>query len=354
MAATTQESGAAAARATRLATTLDEGELPQTRAALTAGEMSAENAAIIADVARRLPDDLTADERAAVERRLVRDARVLSPGKFRRAGRAALEASQRPQAEIDRHHDTALRDEEDASRAASRFTYHENNDGTISGSFTVPTLPGAILIKTIQQMISPRVADGVACALGPSTFSNDPRADALDWAHRRGLALADLLERLPADHLSGKTNATVVVTIDHSQLLDRLNTDPRVGHLDTGEEISPAQARRIACSAGILPVVLGGESLPLDLGRQRRFFTEAQRVTLASVYTECATEGCDRPYAWSELHHEDPWRRGGETNLNLAVPLCGHHHRRIHDPNYEVTIRTDRGGIKTVRLRLRR
>ncbi|MBL0005343.1 MAG: HNH endonuclease [Actinomycetales bacterium] len=94
------------------------------------------------------------------------------------------------------------------------------------------------------------------------------------------------------------------------------------GGVDTGLTLSAGQARRIACNAGLLPAVLGGPSLPLDLGRADRFFTEAQRVALATIYDECAADGCDRPYAWSELHHEDPWHAGGRTDLAKAVPLC--------------------------------
>lgn len=47
-----------------------------------------------------------------------------------------------------------------------------------------------------------------------------------------------------------------------------------------------------------MPAVLGGASLPLDLGPQQRHFTEAQRTALATVYDSCAAKDCDRPYAW--------------------------------------------------------
>ena len=119
--------------------------------------------------------------------------------------------------------------------------------------------------------------------------------------------------------------ATVVVTIDH----DRLREGVGAAHLDTGHDLSASETRRVACNAGILPAVLSGASLPLDLGRSNRFFSEAQRVALATTYDECAAEGCDRPYAWSELHHEDPWAKGGATDLDLAVPLVQQvQHRR--------------------------
>lgn len=157
----------------------------------------------------------------------------------------------------------------------------------------------------------------------------------------------EILEHLPTDRLAGKVAATVVATVSVESLKDGL----AAAQLDTGQMISAGQARRLACNAGILPAVLGGSSLPLDLGRTDRFFTEAQRVALATVYTECAAVGCDRPYAWSELHHEDPWARDGQTDLDKAVPLCGYHHRRMHDPRFVTSISTVGDGKKSVRLR---
>src|SRR5699024_4678175 len=97
-----------------------------------------------------------------------------------------------------------------------------------------------------------------------------------DWAHRYGAAFVELIEHLPTETLSGKVAATVVVTVEH----DRLKESLGAAHLDTGHDLSAGEARRLACNAGVLPAVLGGRSVPLDLGRQERFFTEAQRVAL--------------------------------------------------------------------------
>ncbi|MCW2781476.1 MAG: endonuclease, partial [Marmoricola sp.] len=48
----------------------------------------------------------------------------------------------------------------------------------------------------------------------------------------------------------------------------------------------------------------------------------------------CRAETCQRPPAWCEAHHETlPWSRGGKTNLNDGVLLCGHHHRLAHHTN---------------------
>jgi hypothetical protein len=106
----------------------------------------------------------------------------------------------------------------------------------------------------------------------------------------------------------------------------------------TGDRITAAQARRLACTAKILPAVLGGDSLPLDLGRARRLFTPAQRKALLVRDRTCRAEGCDIPGTWCEAHHLDPWRYDGPTDLANGILLCSHHHHRAHDTGY----RTDR------------
>jgi hypothetical protein len=359
LAARTRREGGQAARDVRLATALDHG-LDATREALAAGDVSTEHAMVIATATAQLPQGLGADERTAIETALVRRAKLVDPGTLRRDGRRALAAVERSQAEVDAHEDQVLRTQEETAHAKSRLTWHHNGDGTTSGHFTLPTLAASILVKTVQQIASPRrfaqqaaKAARQAGAATPAQVSEATwdafRAADGDWAHRYGSAFVELLEHLPTDALSGKVAATVVVTVDHEQLKAALGA----AHLDTGHDLSAGEARRLACNAGIVPAVLGGRSVPLDLGRQERFFTEAQRVSLATVYDTCAAEGCDRPYAWSELHHQDPWAGGGRTDLRLAVPLCGHHHRRAHDPRYWHRIDTGSQGKKSVIYALR-
>ena len=357
--ARSRTSGAAASRDVKLAKALDEGLLA-TGESLSAGELSTEHAQVIADAIAKLPQDFTDEERKAVEASLVAKAKHLDPAALRRHARRGVEAAGRSAAEADAHEDKVLRSEEEAALAKTKLSMHDNGDGTTTGDFTPPTLAAEILRKVVQQMASPRrfaqQAAKAAREAGASTADDVAaatwdafRAEDLTWEQKYGRAFVELLEHLPTDHLSGKVNATVVVTLD----LEKLRAALGAAHLETGGELSAYEARGVACNPGLVPAVLGGGSLPLDLGRQDRFFTEAQRVALATVYESCAAEDCGRPYAWCELHHEDPWHGGGATDLHLAVPLCGHHHRRAHDPRYRVGIATDGRGVKTATFRLR-
>jgi len=311
----TRTGSAAGHRTVRLASDLDT-RLPRTRQALDAGDLSPAHAGVIAQATRQLPAGLTAEQVEQVETRLVAQAGRLDPPALRRAARRALAAVEPDPSVVDEHENRLLEDEEDAALAASRLTLHDNGDGTTSGHFTVPTLAASMMRKALDALTAPRRARHRGRAWSTDT----------DPAHERGLAFTQLLEHLPTDHLHGKVAATVVVTLDLEALRLRL----KAAQLDTGDLVSAATARRLACNAALVPAVLDGASHPLDLGRSSRLFTEHQRVAGATRHTTCATEGCTIPYAWCELHHRQPWQHGGSTDLDNLVPLCGFHHRRAH------------------------
>ena len=327
----TRSGQAQAARDARLAADLDR-RLGATAAALASGEVSAEHASVIAAATSQLPSSLTGRQRRAVEQRLVEKAKTLDPPRLRRAARRALAAVEPDPAVVDAHEDGLLRDEETDALARCRLTLHDHGDGTTSGHFTVPTPAASVLRKVLDAMTSPRrgrIGAGHAQA-GDQRVDRDP-------AHDRGVAFTTVLEHLPTDQLHGKVAATVIVHLD----LDTLRGQLKAAGLDSGDLVSAAEARRLACNAGLVPAVLGGRSQLLDLGRSRRLFSGAQRVAGALDHTSCAADGCEVPYAWCELHHRQPWSRGGRTDLDDMVPLCGFHHRRVHDPAFHHRRRPD-------------
>lgn len=144
----------------------------------------------------------------------------------------------------------------------------------------------------------------------------------------------ELIENLPTDGLTGhgRVGAVVAIHLDHQRLLDGLGA----ARLDSGAEITVGEARRLACGAGILPMVYGGASLPSDLGRASRLHSKGRRIALSAVHDTCAAEGCQRPFAWTEGHHLRPWDTGGRTDLANGVPLGGWHHHRAHDHHYDL------------------
>jgi hypothetical protein len=292
--------------------------------------ISAEHAAVIVAADRDLPAQVTAAQRETVEASLVEKAQSLSPTALRRAARRALEAVENDPAVVDAHENDVVVAQEDRARAKTRFTLHDNGDGTVSGHFTAPSAQGELLRKVIETITAPRRGRLGASQAQVGDPASVPGRPHTDWDRARGEALVELIEHLPTDHLHPKTAATLVVTLSADVLRGAL----RAAGLDTGESLSAGEVRRLACTAGLVPAVLDGKSLPLDLGRSARLFTGAQRVAVGLVHRTCAADGCDRPYAWCELHHLTAWALGGKTDLADAVPLCHFHHQRIHDHRY--------------------
>lgn len=187
---------------------------------------------------------------------------------------------------------------------------------------------GAMLAKDLKARVARELkkssADGERDAGRPPSLIR----------HRMGRAFVDYIETRPAGATpkAGGVAATVVVTMDLDTLLGGL----AAASLDTGSRISAGEARRIACRAGIIPVVLGGPSVPLDVGRKRRFHTEAQRLAMGIRDGGCTAAGCDAPPAMTEAHHDEvTWCEGGGTSVDRGRLLCSPHHRRIHDPSFQ-------------------
>jgi len=129
-----------------------------------------------------------------------------------------------------------------------------------------------------------------------------------------------------------------MVKIDLEALLTGIGS----AQLDTGVAITAGEARRLACNAAIIPAVLDGASMPLDLGRSRRLHNRSQRRAYALIHDSCAVAGCTRPFAWCEIHHHRiAWANGGPTDLDNGLPLCGWHHRRAHDTRFDLRQRPD-------------
>ena len=202
----------------------------------------------------------------------------------------------------------------------------EDGHGRVHGTFTLDAVHGAMLKKALLAYAAPRHQAATAGVLG----------ERRPGPERMGRAFAEYVARYPADQLphAGGLNATVVVTMD----LDTLTGGLKAASLDTGQKITAATARRLACEAGIIPAVLGTDSVALDLGRKTRFHTEPMRIAIALRDKTCTAQGCDWPPGLCHAHHDDlPWSHGAGTSAKDGRLLCPRHHARAHDPAFTTT-----------------
>ncbi len=322
-----------------------------TRQAWAAGCVSAEQAVVIGAAVDKLsptvPDEVV--EHAQVD--LVEHARSLTFTQLQTVANHLVEVVDPDGA------DAVLSDrlEAEEARAVQQTTFRGRRgfDGIARFSGRMPNLQFDMLTTALEAIASPRrnqvgVADGSATgaplspvaagtALGAPSPETDPAQ--LTYSQRLGRAFVELLEHLPTDHLPshGVGNATIVVTIDHAKLTAGVGE----AVLTTGTTVSPRQVRRLACNAGLLPLMLDGDSAILDLGRSRRLFDRYQRIALAVRDQGCIFAGCQRPAAWSEAHHITPWQHGGPTNLTNGCLLCNFHHHLVHGGEWAVAMAPD-------------
>jgi len=312
------------------------------------GGVSTAQARAIATALDRLPTTgtfaVTPTQMVAAEEHLVALAAHHDAADLTVLGRRVLEVVA-PEI-VESYEGRVLEQQEALALRRTTLTMHEDDEGTCHGRFRVPTLHGQMLRKMILALASPArpgtPTDGPEGGPDGSHGGIDP---ALPTPVRHGIALTQLIEAVHARDLprTGGCGATVVVTMTLEQLLGGLDA-AGVATLDTGGRISASEARRLACAAGVVPVVLGGPSQVLDVGRRRRFHSESMRVAMALRDGGCTAQGCDAPPGSCHAHHDVPWSQGGPTEVAHGRLLCGHHHRRLHDPTY-VTSRLPDGKV---------
>ena len=144
-------------------------------------------------------------------------------------------------------------------------------------------------------------------------------------------------------HLAGcntpatRPSVTMIVRV----ALDDLRSGTGTAQIDeVPTPVSAGTARRLAADANLIPIVLGGNSEVLDLGRSKRLFNPAQKQALAERDDGCAWTGCPHPPSYTQAHHLRWWDRDtGPTDLDNGILLCSQHHHRVHDDGWDIHIR---------------
>ncbi len=321
----TNRTRATAHREVKLAVAL--GRFTALAEALAEGRVNTEQAHAIARALGDLETDGSADLEPVVveqaEKHLVECADGFDAKHLRVLGRHVLTVVAPEVGEA--HEAKLLEDEERRAAERTRLTFASDGHGMVHGRFSIPALHGAMLAKAIQALTWAKQDPAEVRQTRPTPVA-------------AGQAFTELLERLDAKDLPtvGGVGATVVVTMTIDSLMGGL----AAAALDTGEVISAGAARRLACEAGVIPMVLGGESEVLDVGRRRRFHTRAQRLAIAQRDKTCVVGGCDATPSRCHVHHVIPWSEGGGTSVKDGRLYCSAHHAMVHDPKRSGRLRT--------------
>lgn len=113
-------------------------------------------------------------------------------------------------------------------------------------------------------------------------------------------------------------------------LADLQNLADAHGMTANGVDIPPGQLRQLLARANIIPIVLGGNSQVLDMGRKMRYHKGAIREAIMARDRGCIVPDCTAPPDQVETdHYLKSWSDGGETSVWSGAGLCtGDHHKR--------------------------
>jgi hypothetical protein len=272
------------------------------------GTVNLDQADVVTRAVARIPGEVGVDirERAAAE--LVRLCAELDPELLKRVGDRILSVVAPEVAdELDRK---AM--ERDDARAARERYFTLSPDGVgyrLSGRLTPE---GAAAVRAAIDPLCAPVS-------GDERSPEQRRADALVDVCRLALATT----KLPAN---GGDRAQLRVGVDYDTVKHQLTG----GRLDNGDRVTPETARKMACDAGITPMLFNGQSQPLDVGRERRSVPGPMRKTLVERDRGCCFPGCDRDARWTDAHHMNHWSSFGPTSVENAVLVCSYHHTELH------------------------
>ncbi|WP_344146921.1 HNH endonuclease signature motif containing protein [Kribbella yunnanensis] len=298
--------------------------------------VSPEQAKVIVKTLEKAPATVPVETLTVAEEQMVEAARITNPRELTRFGHKVLSTLDTDGPEP----------AEDQARAKEYLRLRPTEDGVKISGFVAGAY--AELLKTQLHTLSKphKTVDG----------ERDPRT-----ADQRG---ADAL-KIILDRAAGNPDSPGVphltVTIDFEDLKASLAAAPAalggtadtraadgrggVGELVFGGNLSAGAVRLLACDAAVLPIVLGGDSQPLDVGREQRFVNRYIRRALNKRDKGCVV--CKAPPWMCHAHHLIHWAAGGPTSLQNLALLCAVHHRAVHDGQWALSITTD--GVQVTR-----
>ena len=211
------------------------------------------------------------------------------------------------------------------------FKMRTEADGCLSVSGKFDPISASILKSKIGRLVENMFHSGdkeVPVEVMPWIEPND---------HRQAQALIALVNGASESVSDVQARAEIVVHVD----LETLQLGLHAGgtcRTALGADLPVETVRRLACEAEILPVVLDGRSVPIDVGRSKRLATVHQRRALEAVYPTCAIPDCEVIFDHCNVHHIDYWENGGATDLNNMVPLCSRHHHAAHEGGWKLKL----------------
>ena len=211
------------------------------------------------------------------------------------------------------------------------FKMRTEADGCLSVSGKFDPISASILKSKIGHFVEAMFHSG----------DKEVPVDVMPWIepndHRQAQALIALVNGASESVSDVPARAEIVVHVDLETLRHGLHAGGTC-RTALGADLPVETVRRLACEAEILPVVLDGRSVPIDVGRSKRLATVHQRRALEAIHPTCAIPDCEVIFDHCNVHHIDYWEKGGSTDLGNMVPLCSRHHHAAHEGGWKLKL----------------
>lgn len=104
-----------------------------------------------------------------------------------------------------------------------------------------------------------------------------------------------------------------------------------------GQQLPEPERLRLLCDHAFETVLHHQDGEPLSVGRKTRSIgAKLRRAILFRDKHQCTVPGCDTTVGL-EIHHIVHWEHGGSTNPENLLSLCGPHHRLHHQGLLNIT-----------------
>lgn len=193
---------------------------------------------------------------------------------------------------------------------------------------SMPSAQGAVVAKALSRAVD---QIPVMPAEHDAAYVEARRADAL-------VALCS--QRIAVD--ADADRATVVIHASLEALEGRRNAET-----EHGAVMPPEALQRLACDARVQVVAENDAGDAVGFGRTRREPSAAMLRQLRHRDRGCRFPGCGST-AFANAHHIVWWSRGGATDLDNLLLICGFHHRLVHEHGWRVE-RTFDGRVRWFR-----
>jgi hypothetical protein len=310
-------------------------EVERTRLAWSRGDITTEQAKVIAESITKLPEWFGEEERGDAEQVMLEHTPDLTLDELKLLGNHVIEVLDPDGA--DEIIGQQLEAQEQRAFEGTQLRMSDDGEGLTHIKGQIPTAQAGMLRTALEAIASPRRKNMI------DPDSRGPHGEAAlghpNHAQRMGWAFLELIEHLPQDKLPQAGGLPAVVTIETT--LEALRTELGKAGVTCGTEISASQARRMACNAHLIPIVMSGDSRVLDMSQARRLHDRYQRHAIVKRDGGCCWKGCDKPPAWCEVHHPEPYAAGGPTTVNNGALFCFLHHHLLHDADWYARMAPD-------------